>query len=98
METPIQANLDNPAHRKFSIQPKSMSANCPQVAAILPSIIITILRIYLSRENERRDKLEAQNLVSNNGLVETINNDGSRETRVVDNNQLDLTDRENLKL
>ncbi|KAL7941292.1 major facilitator superfamily domain-containing protein [Trichoderma barbatum] len=68
------------------------------VAAILPSIIIIILRVYLSRENERRDRLEADNLVANNGLVETTNIDGSTEVHVVDANQLDLTDRENLKL
>ncbi|UKZ83999.1 hypothetical protein TrVFT333_011815 [Trichoderma virens FT-333] len=67
------------------------------VAAILPSIIIIILRIYLSRENKRRDKLEADNIVTSNGLVETTNADGTKEVRVVDTNQLDLTDRENLK-
>ncbi|KAL7953972.1 major facilitator superfamily domain-containing protein [Trichoderma compactum] len=68
------------------------------VAAILPSIIIITLRIYLSRENKRRDKLEAESLVANNGLVETTNADGTKDVRVVDTNQLDLTDRENLKL
>ncbi|KAK0760542.1 hypothetical protein N5P37_006736 [Trichoderma harzianum] len=68
------------------------------VAAILPSIIIITLRIYLSRENKRRDKLEAGNVVANNGLVETTNADGTKDVRVVDTNQLDLTDRENLKL
>ncbi|KAK4065613.1 hypothetical protein Trihar35433_7733 [Trichoderma harzianum] len=67
------------------------------VAAILPSIIIITLRIYLSRENKRRDKLEAENVVANNGLVETTNADGTTDVRVVDTNQLDLTDRENLK-
>ncbi|KAJ4856700.1 major facilitator superfamily domain-containing protein [Trichoderma breve] len=40
------------------------------VAAILPSIIIITLRIYLSRENKRRDKLEADNVVANNGLLD----------------------------
>ncbi|KAK4082434.1 uncharacterized protein Triagg1_2246 [Trichoderma aggressivum f. europaeum] len=67
------------------------------VAAILPSIIIITLRFYLSRENKRRDKLEAENVVTNNGLVETTNADGTKDVHVVDTNQLDLTDRENLK-
>lgn len=69
-----------------------------QVAAILPSVIIIILRLYLHRENKRRDKLEADNLVADNGIIETMNEDGTTVTRVVDNNQLDLTDRQNLKL
>ncbi|EGR44741.1 uncharacterized protein TRIREDRAFT_69712 [Trichoderma reesei QM6a] len=68
------------------------------VAAILPSIIIITLRLYLHRENKRRDKLEAESLVADNGIVETTNGDGTTMTRMVDNNQLDLTDRENLKL
>jgi hypothetical protein len=75
-----------------------MSANHLQVAAILPSIIIITLRLYLHRENKRRDKLEAESLVADNGIVETTNGDGTTMTRMVDNNQLDLTDRENLKL
>ncbi|KAL7782936.1 MFS general substrate transporter [Trichoderma ceciliae] len=68
------------------------------ISVIIPSIIIIILRIYLGRENKRRDKLEADNLVANNGFVETTNADGSKEVHLVDTNQLDLTDRENLKL
>ncbi|KAH0493370.1 hypothetical protein TgHK011_000043 [Trichoderma gracile] len=67
------------------------------VAAILPSIIIITLRLHLHRENKRRDKLEAESLVVDSGIIETTNEDGTRVTRVVDNNQLDLTDRENLK-
>ncbi|KAJ5773011.1 Major facilitator superfamily domain general substrate transporter [Penicillium paradoxum] len=68
------------------------------VAAILPSIIIIVLRIYLSRENKRRDKLKESNQVTSNGVVETVDSDGSKVARVVDNSQLDLTDRENLTL
>ncbi|KAJ5679565.1 hypothetical protein N7462_007809 [Penicillium macrosclerotiorum] len=67
------------------------------VAAILPSIVIIILRIYLSRENKRRDQLEAAKPVTSNGIVETLDSDGSLVTRVVDNSQMDLTDRENLR-
>ncbi|KAL7893525.1 MFS general substrate transporter [Trichoderma sp. SZMC 28014] len=67
-------------------------------SAILPSIVIGVLRVYLWRENKRRDKLEAENLVARNGFVETITTDGSKVVHEVDTNQLDLTDRENLKL
>lgn len=75
-----------------------MSANNCQFSAILPSIVIGILRVYLWRENKRRDKLEEENLVARNGFVETITTDGSKVVHEVDTNQLDLTDRENLKL
>lgn len=99
MEASVQANLDYFARRMYEWPDMWLiSTNKRQIAAILPSIIIIILRIYLSRENKRRDKLEADNLVTNNGLVETTNADGTTEVRVVDTNQLDLTDRENLKL
>ncbi|KAJ5506333.1 Major facilitator superfamily domain general substrate transporter [Penicillium expansum] len=60
------------------------------------SIIIIVLRIYLSRENKRRDKLAEVNQVASNGVVETVDSDGGKVARVVDNSQLDLTDRENL--
>lgn len=69
-----------------------------QVAVILPSIIIIALRVYLSRENTRRDKLEEDSQVTNNGVIETVDSEGGKIARVVDNTQLDLTDRENLKL
>ncbi|CAI7590219.1 unnamed protein product [Penicillium bialowiezense] len=68
------------------------------VAVILPSIIIIALRVYLSRENTRRDKLEEDSQVTNNGVIETVDSEGGKIARVVDNTQLDLTDRENLKL
>ncbi|PNP47856.1 hypothetical protein TGAMA5MH_00908 [Trichoderma gamsii] len=66
-------------------------------SAILPSIVIGVLRVYLSRENKRRDKLEAENHVASNGFVETTTTDGIKVVHEVDTNQLDLTDRENLK-
>lgn len=69
-----------------------------KVAAILPSIIIVVLRVYLSRENKRRDKLAEANQVTSNGVVETVDSDGGKVARVVDNSQLDLTDKENLTL
>ncbi|KAL4867468.1 hypothetical protein BDV12DRAFT_198161 [Aspergillus spectabilis] len=59
-------------------------------------IHIIILRVYLSRENTRRDKLEAENRVTSNGVVESVDSDGGQVTRVVDNSQMDLTDKENL--
>ncbi|KAJ2980571.1 hypothetical protein NQ176_g2558 [Zarea fungicola] len=67
------------------------------VAAIVPAIIVAILRVYLAIENKRRDRLESENAIADNGIIERINADGSTETQVVDANQLDLTDRQNLK-
>lgn len=69
-----------------------------KVAAIVPAIIVAILRVYLAIENKRRDRLESENAIADNGIIERINADGSTETQVVDANQLDLTDRQNLKL
>ncbi|KAL4977142.1 major facilitator superfamily domain-containing protein [Aspergillus desertorum] len=66
------------------------------IAAILPMIIIIILRVYLVRENKRRDRLQAADQVVSNGVVEMLDSDGSQVARVVDNSQMDLTDRENL--
>ncbi|KAJ5391450.1 hypothetical protein N7509_006940 [Penicillium cosmopolitanum] len=68
------------------------------VACILPSIIIGILRFYLSQENKRRDKLQAEDQVTSNGIIETVDSEGGKVSRVVDNSQMDLTDRENLTL
>lgn len=65
---------------------------------ILPSLIIIALRVYLSRENTRRDRLEEANRVTGDGIIETVDSEGGTVARVVDNTQLDLTDRENLKL
>ncbi len=69
-----------------------------QLAVILPSIIILFLRWYLMRENKRRDALAAANTVLNTGIIESVEADGTKIAHVVDNNQLDLTDRENLTL
>ncbi|KAF9887941.1 hypothetical protein FE257_009463 [Aspergillus nanangensis] len=52
--------------------------------------------IYLSRENHRRDQASAKGRVQHTGVVESFNADGIKVSHVVDNNQLDLTDRENL--
>lgn len=68
------------------------------VAAIVPAIIVMILRVYLVHENERRDENEVEICVEDNGVVETVNAGGIRESHIVDTNQLDLTDRQNLKL
>ncbi|KAL4738514.1 major facilitator superfamily domain-containing protein [Aspergillus similis] len=68
------------------------------IAAILPMIIIIVLRVYLLRENKRRDKLQAADQVASNGVVEILDSDGTQVARVVDNSQMDLTDRENLTL
>lgn len=57
-----------------------------------------MLRIYLSRENKRRDQLAEANQVTSNGVVETVDSNGGKVALVVDNSQLDLTDKENLTL
>ncbi|CRG84396.1 putative transporter PB1C11,03 [Talaromyces islandicus] len=67
-----------------------------KVAAVIPSICIVALRILLQRENKRRDRLAEANQVRDDGVVETLSDNGTKVTHVVDNNQLDLTDRENL--
>ena len=56
------------------------------------------LRWYLSRENKRRDLLQNETLVGDTGVVEEVDSDGTKHARLVDKNQLDLTDRENLSL
>ncbi|KAJ5844084.1 uncharacterized protein N7525_001825 [Penicillium rubens] len=56
----------------------------------LPSIMIIALRIYLSQENKRRDKLAEANRVASNGVVETVDSDGGKVARIVDNSQFDL--------
>ncbi|KAF2152955.1 MFS transporter [Myriangium duriaei CBS 260.36] len=67
------------------------------IACILPSVDILFLRWYLVRENKRRDALEAASKVSHKGIVESVGEDGTKTQTVVSNNQLDLTDRENLE-
>jgi hypothetical protein len=61
-------------------------------------IIIIVLRVYLVRENKQRDKLQAADQVASNGVIEILDSDGKQVARVVDNSQMDLTDRENLTL
>ena len=55
------------------------------------------LRWYLVKENKRRDILEATSQVSHKRIVESLESDGTKKQTVVSNNQLDLTDRENLE-
>ncbi|KIW12676.1 hypothetical protein PV08_09954 [Exophiala spinifera] len=66
------------------------------VAVILPSFVILYLRYYLNKENKRRDALEAEGKVIDGGVVEEVTDEGVKIAHAVDNNQLDLTDRENL--
>ncbi|KAF3028933.1 hypothetical protein E8E15_009209 [Penicillium rubens] len=54
----------------------------------LPSIMIIALRIYLSQENKRRDKLAEANRVASNGVVETVDSDGGKVARIVDNTDI----------
>ncbi|KAI1622995.1 MFS transporter [Exophiala viscosa] len=67
------------------------------IACILPACDILFLRWYLLRENKRRDALEANAQVAHEGIIESIEVDGTKKQTVVSNNQLDLTDRENLE-
>ncbi len=63
------------------------------VASVFPAFLILYIRYYLDKENKRRDLLIASGeVISGVGVVEE--SDG--EDHEVDNNQLDLTDRENL--
>ncbi|KZZ94378.1 Major facilitator superfamily domain, general substrate transporter [Moelleriella libera RCEF 2490] len=68
------------------------SSREPQVTAVTPAAIVVALRVYLSRENARRDALEAAHRVTEHGVI--IAHGGEV---VVDCNQLDLTDRQNLR-
>lgn len=54
--------------------------------------------MILVKENKRRDKLQAESDVRDAGIVEEVHDNGTTVTHVVDNNQLDLTDKENLTL
>ena len=55
------------------------------------------IRYYLNKENKRRDGLVAAGKeIQEIGIVESTNIDGHHVDHAVDNNQLELTDRENL--
>lgn len=62
------------------------------IATVLPTLIILYTRYYLQKENKRRDALVAEGKVQSMGVVES----GEGGNVEVDNNQLDLTDRENM--
>lgn len=63
------------------------------LATVFPTALIVYIRYYLVKENRRRDALVAEGKdVQSMGVVE--GDEG--EEKIVDNNQLDLTDRENL--
>jgi hypothetical protein len=83
-----------------SLQARTNQRTPTQLAVILPSIIITVLYFYLIRENKRRDALAARgdNAITQGGIVEETTSQGDKVAHAVDNNQLDLTDRENLTL
>ncbi|KAH8890081.1 MFS general substrate transporter [Thozetella sp. PMI_491] len=68
------------------------------VACVFPMFLVLYLRWYLVKENERRDKLQQQGLIREIGIVEHVDESGTRTEDVVDARQLDLTDRENLAL
>lgn len=67
------------------------------VASIFPAILVLYIRYYLVKENKRREGLLASGTeIRGTGLVESTDSDGHQIDHMVDNNQLDLTDRENL--
>lgn len=63
-----------------------------------PGLDYYLVTSLSSRENERRDRAAAEERVLNTSIVETVGADRETFTHVVSNNQLDLTDRENLTL
>ena len=64
---------------------------------MFPAILILYIRYYLDKENKRRDALVALGKeIQGTGVVESTDGEGHLVDHVVDNNQLDLTDRENL--
>lgn len=67
------------------------------LACIFPLCLVIFLRWYLVKENRRRDGLKERGLVAEVGVVQH-DSDGDEAEEVVDNNMLDLTDRENLAL
>ncbi|PSN72464.1 MFS general substrate transporter [Corynespora cassiicola Philippines] len=67
------------------------------VACVLPMAIVLYLRWYLVRENRRRDELDRLGKVQEVGIIQHVGEDGDSNEEVVNVNQLDLTDRENLK-
>jgi hypothetical protein len=67
------------------------------VASISPAILVLYIRYYLDKENKRRDALlDSEAEIRGTGLVESTDEDGQQIDHIVDNSQLDLTDRENL--
>ncbi|KAF8848455.1 MFS general substrate transporter [Acephala macrosclerotiorum] len=67
------------------------------VANVFPALLVLYTRYYLNKENKRRDALVASGKdIQGTGVVESSDGEGHFVDHVVDNNQLDLTDRENL--
>jgi len=67
------------------------------LASIFPALLILYIRYYLVTENKRRDALAAAGKdFQNTGVVESADAEGHHVETAVDNNQLDLADRENL--
>lgn len=58
--------------------------------------LVLYIRWYLQRENKRRDLLSADQSEDDLGVVVEIDENGQKVERTVSDNQLDLTDRQNL--
>jgi hypothetical protein len=69
------------------------------VACVFPMFLVLYIRYYLDKENKRRDALAVQGLITEIGVLETVDDtSGVRTEEVVDARLLDLSDRENLAL
>lgn len=66
------------------------------VACVFPMFLVLYIRWYLQRENKRRDLLSADQSEDDLGVVIEIDENGQKVERTVSDNQLDLTDRQNL--
>ena len=58
--------------------------------------LVLYIRWYLQRENKRRDLSSADQSEDDLGVVIEIDENGQKVERTVSDNQLDLTDRQNL--
>ena len=57
---------------------------------MLPTFIVLYLRYYLVQENQRRDQLDKNGLVSEVGILEHVSDNSTVSEEVVDARQLDL--------
>lgn len=66
-----------------------------QASYVCNFILLFTIRWLLNNENRRRDALQAENPVEENGYVERTDSTGQRYRQKVDKGLLDMTDRQN---